>query len=146
MGCYAYGTKRRPSQITEVETKMTSITFDEALEEIASKSDEYRAVIEDAIRAANAEEIPDADDIICTEASPSSRGVYKKPEKECCATCRGRMDLVKFDYSDDGCGRTDLDGFVCMAFQNEGKAIWMVDVDEEKDHCECYSLRIRREK
>lgn len=59
--------------------------------------------------------------------------------KECCANCRRRYKLVKFDYSRGGCEHTDMDGHICMAFADEGKAIWMVGFDERDGMCEVFS-------
>lgn len=58
--------------------------------------------------------------------------------RECCANCRHRYKLTKLDYSRGGCEHTDVEGFVCMAFSDEGKAEWLVGVHEDSDMCECY--------
>ena len=55
-----------------------------------------------------------------------------------CSNCGRKYRLTKFDYSDGGCKHTDMEGYVCMAFADEGEAVWMVGADEEKDLCECY--------
>lgn len=61
-----------------------------------------------------------------------------KKDFECCANCRRRYKLVKFDYSHGGCIHTDMDGYVCMAFSDEKEAIWMVGNHEKLNMCECY--------
>ena len=62
---------------------------------------------------------------------------------ECCATCRRRYDLMKFDYSQDGCIHTDMEGYICTAFADEGKMVWMVGEDENTGMCECWEPKIR---
>lgn len=59
----------------------------------------------------------------------------------CCANCRLRYNLAKLDYSHGGCEHTDMEGFICMVFADEGKAEWLVGVHEETDQCECFSPR-----
>lgn len=61
--------------------------------------------------------------------------------KECCANCRNRYELVKFDYSRGGCKHTDMDGYICMAFANENQAVWMVGLQEQNGLCECYTSK-----
>ena len=63
--------------------------------------------------------------------------------KECCATCKKRLNLTKFDYSKGGCEHTKLDGYVCLAFAYEGEAVWMVGEDENIGLCECYQEKER---
>ena len=58
--------------------------------------------------------------------------------KECCGTCKLRFKLDKSDYSKGGCVHTDMEGYICMAFANEGIAEWMVGLEEEHEMCECY--------
>ena len=58
--------------------------------------------------------------------------------KECCANCRNKYKLTKFDYSKGGCKHTDMDGYICMAFAYEGEAVWMVGLQEGLGFCECY--------
>lgn len=58
--------------------------------------------------------------------------------KECCANCRNRYRLVRFDYSHSGCEHTDMDGYICMAFADEGEAVWMVGLDAEAGLCELF--------
>lgn len=52
-----------------------------------------------------------------------------------CRNCANRYDLVQFDYTKGGCKHTKMDGFICMAFADERKAIWMVGADYG---CECF--------
>lgn len=58
--------------------------------------------------------------------------------KECCANCRRRYKLVKFEYFRGGCEHTDMDGYICMAFADEKEAIWMVGNDERNGMCEVF--------
>ena len=57
---------------------------------------------------------------------------------ECCATCKHRLNLTKFDYSGSGCEHTKMDGFACLVFRHEGDAIWIVGRNENEDYCEGY--------
>ena len=59
--------------------------------------------------------------------------------KECCANCRRRYKLEKFDYSRGGCEHTEMDGYICMAFADEKVAVWMVGKDERNGMCEVFS-------
>lgn len=52
-----------------------------------------------------------------------------------CRNCANRYNLVQFDYSKGGCKHTKMDGFICMAFSDVGKAIWMIGSDSG---CECF--------
>ena len=58
--------------------------------------------------------------------------------KENCGNCRNRFKLWKSDYSKGGCEHSNPDGYICMAFANEGIADWMVGLEEEHGMCECY--------
>lgn len=55
-----------------------------------------------------------------------------------CLDCKNCYRLEKLDYSHGGCKHTDMEGFICMVFADEGVANWMVGLDEEKGHCEMY--------
>ena len=57
--------------------------------------------------------------------------------KECCDTCRNRLEIKKFDYSKGGCIHSDPGGYICLAFAYEGSGIWMYGLVEGM--CECYS-------
>lgn len=59
--------------------------------------------------------------------------------KECCANCRRRYELTKFDYSHGGCEHTEMEGFICMAFADEGEAVWMVGLKAEVGLCELFA-------
>lgn len=60
--------------------------------------------------------------------------------KECCATCKLRYDLMVSDYSHGGCIDKDVDnGFICMAFSGERKAVFMIGINKEGGHCECWT-------
>ncbi len=60
---------------------------------------------------------------------------------ECCANCKHKMKLVKYDYSKGGCTHTDYDGFACLAFASEGQVTHMVGADTSVDACEMYRKR-----
>ena len=62
-------------------------------------------------------------------------------DKECCATCRRNLTIARNDYSDGGCRTDFLEGFVCMAFADEGIASWMVGLDPETGRCEMWGMR-----
>ena len=59
--------------------------------------------------------------------------------KHCCKNCKRNLKLVKFDYTQGGCKHTDIEGFICTAFANEGKAVLMVGVNQDEDVCEEFS-------
>lgn len=59
--------------------------------------------------------------------------------RECCDTCRHCYNLEKADYSKGGCVHTDIDGWCCMAFADEGLAVWMTGQDRDKAQCEDYT-------
>jgi len=58
--------------------------------------------------------------------------------KASCANCKRRYKLERLDYSNGGCIHTDMDGYICMAFADEGIACWIVGESEETGICECY--------
>ena len=57
---------------------------------------------------------------------------------ECCANCKHRYDIKKWDYSHGGCEHTTPDGFICISEPIDGIAMWMVGLDANIDNCECY--------
>lgn len=57
--------------------------------------------------------------------------------RDCCKTCRHRLELVRYDYSKGGCEHTSLDGFACTALAYEGTVVWMVELEEDQK-CEAY--------
>ena len=60
----------------------------------------------------------------------------------CCKTCKNRLDLEKWDYSDiqdQGVQKTKYDGFACLAFTHEGLVVHFVGTNEDRDMCECYT-------
>lgn len=59
--------------------------------------------------------------------------------KECCNTCRKKLELVKYDYSQGGCKHTNYDGYACLIFASEGDVVHMVGVNPEIEHCEEWS-------
>ena len=58
---------------------------------------------------------------------------------ECCETCRLKLRLEKLDYSKGGCHHEWQDGYICLAFHDEGIACWMVGQPPETGMCECYT-------
>ena len=59
--------------------------------------------------------------------------------KECCNTCRKKLELKKYDYSQGGCIHSDYEGFACLIFASEGVAIHMVGANPDKERCEEWS-------
>lgn len=60
---------------------------------------------------------------------------------ECCATCKRRYTLVKWDYTDvrnSGVPKTQMEGFACTCFSNEKIIIWQIRTDPGMGMCECY--------
>lgn len=60
--------------------------------------------------------------------------------KECCRNCAYFYKLKQSNYSNGGCTHKAMDGFICMAFADEGIAEWMVGTSEN-GMCECFSER-----
>ena len=58
--------------------------------------------------------------------------------EESCVTCKHRYKLHKSVYSRNGCEHSEMEGFVCMCFANEGIAEWMMGAVEEYGICEAY--------
>ena len=56
----------------------------------------------------------------------------------CCDTCKYKLQLEKYDYSQGGCKHTVMDGYVCLAFAHEGLAVWMYGNDSSIGKCEEY--------
>ena len=63
--------------------------------------------------------------------------------KECCNTCKKKFKIEKSDYSRGGCEHSWPDGYICMAFSNEGIATWMVGCSD-LGQCEVYEPKERR--
>ena len=61
-----------------------------------------------------------------------------KPDGLCCANCRHKYTLEKWDYSHGGCDHSVMNGYACMSFAKEGIAVWMVGEDPDYGMCECY--------
>ena len=59
--------------------------------------------------------------------------------KECCETCGLKLRIEKLDYSKGGCIHTWPEGYICLAFRDEGIACWMVGAPAESGMCECYT-------
>lgn len=62
--------------------------------------------------------------------------------KKSCKTCKYRMTLERWDYTDTqnhGVQKTEYDGFACLIFVHEGLVVHLVGVNEDRDTCECYS-------
>ncbi len=58
--------------------------------------------------------------------------------EECCETCDLRLRVEKLDCSQGGLKRSSQEGYICLAFQREGIASWIVGQDPENGVCECY--------
>ena len=58
---------------------------------------------------------------------------------ECCATCKLNLRLERLDYQRGGCVHEWQPGYICLAFQNEGIACWMIGQDPKTGMCECYT-------
>ena len=57
---------------------------------------------------------------------------------ECCENCKHMLSLEELDYRDGGCKHTEMDGFVCLGFADEGLACWMRGIDMKTEICEAY--------
>lgn len=73
----------------------------------------------------------------------TNKGEVKNMHEECCRNCKLRYDLKKSDYSKGGCEHTNPQGFICMAFADEGIAEWMYGVSEE-GMCECFTPKEKK--
>ena len=60
---------------------------------------------------------------------------------ECCETCRNRLRLRTYDYTNGGCDHSDAPGFVCLVDMDEGIALWMIGLDPDYGHCEAYERK-----
>lgn len=56
----------------------------------------------------------------------------------CCDTCKSCMLLERLDYSNGGCEHEVMEGYACMAFEDEGQVNWMVGLDRHTARCEQY--------
>lgn len=59
--------------------------------------------------------------------------------KEACESCKFAFYLERLDYRDGGCKHEMMDGHICMAFQKERIAEWMVGIPLSEGKCECYT-------
>ena len=59
--------------------------------------------------------------------------------EESCATCRCSLDIELCDYSQGGCIHSDVEGYICTAFEREGYAMWMKGNNRNTGMCECYT-------
>ena len=66
-------------------------------------------------------------------------------QKECCKTCRYRLDLEQLDYT-VGCKHTKMEGIACLGLAYEGIVFWMINHDEEKGRCEMYTPKQTHDK
>ena len=57
---------------------------------------------------------------------------------ESCMTCKNRLFLSVSDYSQKGCVHSEGEGYICLAFQDEGIAEQMIGVDPESTMCEMF--------
>ena len=55
-----------------------------------------------------------------------------------CETCDLRKEIEKLDYSNGGCTHSIPEGYICLAFANEGVASWIVGHPAYDGMCECY--------
>lgn len=55
-----------------------------------------------------------------------------------CNTCKHRYKLVQYEYTDKGCKHTEMEGFVCSIFANEGVMVWQIG-NTGKYGCEEYA-------
>ena len=62
--------------------------------------------------------------------------------KECCKTCIHKFKLEKWDY-EVGCKHSDMEGYACTAYIDEGLIINVVNMNEKNGICECYEKRFR---
>ena len=60
---------------------------------------------------------------------------------ECCNSCKYCMRMKRYDYSHGGCEHSEMDGFACLVFEDEGIVIQMIGVDKNIGLCEGYSPR-----
>lgn len=58
---------------------------------------------------------------------------------ENCANCQKAFKAVHYDYSGPGCKHVDMDGYICMAFADEHKAVWMTGISPDCCVCEMYA-------
>lgn len=71
--------------------------------------------------------------------------VQRRRMTECCETCNKCLDLVRYNYGrDGGCDHRIQPGFICLAFADEGQAIWMTGIKRETGMCECYSPKEKK--
>ena len=58
---------------------------------------------------------------------------------ECCENCQFCLDLEKCDYSKGGCIHSSAEGYICIAFKDDGVAMWMIGNNRNTGMCECYT-------
>ena len=63
-----------------------------------------------------------------------------------CSNCKLCYKLQKLDYSQGGCIHTDMDGYICMVFADEGIANWMVGHDMYAGFCEMFTPKEKENK
>ena len=56
-----------------------------------------------------------------------------------CTNCRLKLRLEKWDYSKRGVPKQEQEGYVCLAFANEGLAVQMVGINPEDGGCEMFT-------
>lgn len=62
---------------------------------------------------------------------------------ETCETCALCYEGQLFDYTCGGCKHHKMDGFICMAFQDERSAMWMLGIDKQSEKCEAWTPRVK---
>ena len=56
-----------------------------------------------------------------------------------CTNCRLKLRLEKWDCSRRGVPKQEQEGYVCLAFANEGLAVQMVGANPEDGRCEMFT-------
>lgn len=84
-------------------------------------------------------------DLVNSEEPNGSVEVVSMPDSEdctmCCANCQHMYLPRRSDYSKGGCKSTWVEGYVCLAFGDEGIATWMIGNNEHTAFCECFCER-----
>ena len=57
---------------------------------------------------------------------------------QCCSNCACKFTPVKLDYSKRKGKTSNMKGYICVEPGFNGTAIWIVGVDPDSGHCDCY--------
>lgn len=68
-------------------------------------------------------------------------GVEIDDKDMCCVNCQHMYLPRRSDYSKGGCKSTWVEGYICLAFGDEGIATWMIGNNEHTAFCECFCER-----